>query len=565
MAGHQFALRRISTALILVGPVTTLIISPNSSLDPISVVKLVSISIFGFGIFSLVVLYLRQNLLELPRAILIGVITFLFALLSSFLFSGSPLNQQFWGSFGRSNGFLCYLALTFILVASALVGTVAFYHMLILALIGTSIPMTIYCLMQMIGRDPIGWSELDTFGTLGNINFLSAFFGMTTVALLAQMLRDDLHLVKRTVMGLFILLKLYIVYSTGSIQGLMMFLGALSILGIIVLRYRGVGRLAQNFYFGSLTTFAIFTLFGLADKGPLSRFLYQPSVTFRGDYMHAGIEMTLRKPFLGVGLDSYGDYYREVRGYISTTRTGPDRVANTAHNLFLDLSASGGFPLLAGYALLFFYVGKKSFLILRDSKHLDVTFMTLFVVWVAYHIQALVSINQIGVGIWGWLFTGALIGYPRMQSKDISAPKKSISPPTVKQKSQKSKTALPIKVSLVWWIGAAIGLLISYPPFQADANYKKASMSRNLDAMFQASSSFAASAWHMNLTLDAALKSNAAPQAKLIAVQLVDSYPRDFFGWRILSALISSSVDERTRAYSVARSLDPFNVELQKP
>ena len=90
-------------------------------------------------------------------------------------------------------------------------------------------------------------------------------------------------------------------------------------------------------------------------------------------------------------------------------------------------------------------------------------------------------------------------------------------------------------------------------------------MSRNLDAMFQASSSFAASAWHMNLTLDAALKSNAAPQAKLIAAQLVDSYPRDFFGWRILSALIASSVDERTRAYSVARSLDPFNVELQKP
>lgn len=76
MVGNQFALRRLSTALILVGPVTTLIISPNSSLDPISVVKLVSISIFGFGIFSLVVLYLRQNLLELPRAVLIGVITF---------------------------------------------------------------------------------------------------------------------------------------------------------------------------------------------------------------------------------------------------------------------------------------------------------------------------------------------------------------------------------------------------------------------------------------------------------------------------------------------------------
>jgi hypothetical protein len=44
----------------------------------------------------------------------------------------------------------------------------------------------------------------------------------------------------------------------------------------------------------------------------------------------------------GVGLDSYGDFYRPFRSLEAVTRTGPQRVTNTAHNIFLDVTTGAG-------------------------------------------------------------------------------------------------------------------------------------------------------------------------------------------------------------------------------
>ena len=62
--------------------------------------------------------------------------------------------------------------------------------------------------------------------------------------------------------------------------------------------------------------------------------------------------MTIDHPFTGVGLDSYGDWYRVSRTLAATLRRGPDITSNAAHNVFLDFSSNGGFPLLIAYLLI---------------------------------------------------------------------------------------------------------------------------------------------------------------------------------------------------------------------
>lgn len=566
MSLSYFAQRRISMALLLVGPVTTLAISPSTSLDPISLIKLISIGAFGFGVCALTLIFNIEKVRLLSSLFRYGILIFVLSLFSTFLFSGSPLNQQFWGVFGRNNGMLCYLSLIFILASTAIIEDRNFYKKLINALILTSIPMTIYCLMQMNNLDPIKWSEFDTFGTLGNINFLSAFFGLTTVALVSELSKKrKLQPWVRLSFLAFAMLKLYIIYTTGSIQGLMMFFAGTCVLGMLFLRSRAVSKRFEYLYF-FLVIFAVaISILGLSNRGPLARFLFQPSVIFRADYMHAGIEMTLRNPIFGVGLDSYGDYYREYRGYISTVRTGPDRVANTAHNIFLDISSNGGLPLLIGYLMIIAFVVMKSFRIFRDRSKFESSYTTIFVVWVAYQIQALISINQIGVGVWGWLLTGALAGFPLKEDKTNLNEQDLIKSKKISKTSTHKSVPLPIRVSLVWWLGLGMGALIAFIPFQADANFKKASNSRILENMFASATKLGASGWHLNLTLDAALKSNAGPEAKTIATELVRRYPRDFFGWRVLSALVASPAQERRTAFEVARKLDPFNIEIQTP
>ena len=105
----------------------------------------------------------------------------------------------------------------------------------------------------------------------------------------------------------------------------------------------------RTLYFMSGGVLFLLTSFALFNKGPLAPLIYQISIQLRGDYMHAGWEMTTLNPFFGVGMDSYGDWYRQARGEITTLRGSAERISNSAHNIFLDISSNGGFPLLISY------------------------------------------------------------------------------------------------------------------------------------------------------------------------------------------------------------------------
>ena len=120
--------------------------------------------------------------------------------------------------------------------------------------------------------------------------------------------------------------------------------------------------------------------------------------------------MTLDHPFFGVGLDSYGDWYRSSRGLISTLRSGPERTANTAHNIFLDISSNGGLPLAISYFAIIIYAFLSGIRVLRQNSNFNPVFVSIFSSWFGYLIFSAISINQIGVGIWGWILTGCVIG-----------------------------------------------------------------------------------------------------------------------------------------------------------
>jgi len=124
--------------------------------------------------------------------------------------------------------------------------------------------------------------------------------------------------------------------------------------------------------------------------------------------MHAGWQMTLDHPLFGVGLDSYGDWYRQARGEITTLRGSADRNSNAAHSVFLDISSNGGVPLLIAYLFILGVIAVSAFRAWKKlGKNYDVVFTCLTSTWAAFHFQALISINQIGVAVWGWTIGGA--------------------------------------------------------------------------------------------------------------------------------------------------------------
>jgi O-antigen ligase len=557
----QILLRlRIFQTIIILAPVTTLAISPWKNLDPISLIKVAVVSTGAFLIIGVSLPFREHVIPKLDSWIKILSLLFVASLTTSLLFSGAPIQQQFWGMFGRNTGFLTYFTLLILLISTSLLQARYFYRRIVYSLILTSLPMDLYCIVQIAGRDPIKWSEFQTFGTLGNINFLSAFLGMAAVAALSSVFDNENSKSKKFFGAVICLSNILIVSTTDSIQGILIFLVGLSTLVAIWIFTSPYPR-ALFWLFLSLNAGAFyFVLIGLQNKGPLRSFLFQPSVIFRGDYWHAGIEMTLQKPLFGVGLDSYGDWYRQVRGEISTLRTGPDRTSNTAHNIFLDISSNGGFPLLVAYFGMMTLILLRTLRTLKTLKRPDFVLSTTFAVWLAYQVQALVSINQVGVGIWGWIFSGALLGITRPENFESTDVSQVLNGKTLRQLKGKPLPAMSVVLGA---IGLLVGFSLSFIPLKADADFRSASISGNSQQSVSILESPGITAYHYGSVIQSLVKAGSLPEAKSLCAATHEKFPKDYYAVRICYLLNEDNAIERQRWLEVLRLMDPFNPEYQ--
>lgn len=554
--------RRIGHLILILGPITTLLISPFSSYDPINLIKLLAVVSISFGIMGLIFSQGLRAINLIAPSLLWTSVSFIAWLFVVFFTSGAPLNQQFWGAFGRGTGLLTYLSLIFVLIGSSLISNVNVYQKIVFSIVWTSIPVTIYALIQSFGKDPIQWSVMQPFATLGNINFSSAFFGLASICSTAIILSKGLNTFVRIGLAALIVTDLVIVYQTGSIQGIMIYFAGLGV--IIYFLLRGSSRLSSLQYpylILGLVVFALTSL-GLKNIGPMSRFVFGDTVLYRFDYWFAGWAMTLRSPIIGLGMDSYGDWYRETRGEIATLRTIPDRITNTAHNIYLDISSSGGFPLLILYLFILFIAGRAAIRLLRSDRSFDPVFVALFAAWIAYLIQAAISINQIGVGIWGWIFTGAIIGYERAKSASTIIKKEAQSKGSTSKSKQANNSGprqLPAKTALTGLATFAVGFSLAFLPFNADREFRRVIASGSAEATLQSARQLGATASHYERALDLAMTSGDSQIARVIADEILEKYPRNFMAWRVKQVLVDSSLAERIAATEKLKELDPYN------
>ena len=554
---------RLKRPLIICGPLTSLAISPTMNFDPINLVKTLVYVTIAFYCMGILLGNPKKNFNNLNRNFRFSIIGFIVFLTLPLFLTSAPIEQQFWGNFGRNTGYLAYLSLLFLTISCSAIKEIQFYRNLLLALILTTIPMSLYCLIQIAKLDPFNWSTFDIFGTLGNANFLSAFLGMGTIGSVVLSFSNAISIRSRIGLALLALLAFAITVRTNSIQGPLIAVAGVGIAGFFIIRSNKVLKKFRYIYLlGGISGFGL-ALAALFNMGPLARIIFQPSVLYRADYMHAGWAMTIAHPFTGVGLDSYGDWYRQLRGLISATRTGPERTSNTAHNIFLDISSGGGFPLLLSYLILLFVAFFAAIKHFRKSTKFDPVFVSIFSIWCAYQIQSAISINQVGVGVWGWLFTGALLGYPFTDEQSIV--KSAVSSKLQRSKKTKSrKVTLDASSGVTSLVMLIVGFGLAFVPWNADHRYYSAFVSRDLNAMMASVQVTGSTSWHISQVIEAAMKNNFTAQAKSMDDFLLKRNPRDFFGWRVRYFLTTSTPEEKTEALNRMRVLDPYNPEIPK-
>jgi len=400
-------------SLCLVGLFFATIYFNVEHLDPFNTSKSVIVFVTSGWLFGYLVDSYRKEkiLLKSYESIVVLIVVFLiFGLTISFVYSDVRIVSLI-GETQRRNGLLSYLALVIIFLFTTRYINYLQAHKILKCLITLGALLTIYGVAQINGRDFVSWNNPynSMIATLGNPNFASSFLALTFLVSTFSLFVKGLPKIFKVCSAASLPFALYAIIQSQSRQGLVVIgVGLLIYLNTLALSLKSRYRLYLLFV--SLTVFGI-SLLGMLQKGPLSPILYKDSVSVRGFYWRAGINMFQEFPLTGVGLDRYGSYFKQVRDVEYPLRYGFDLTSSNAHNTFIQHFATGGMFVGLSYLTLIIMVLVLGIKLIRlSSKDENRVNLALISTWVAFQAQSLISIDNIGIAIWGWLLSGSIVG-----------------------------------------------------------------------------------------------------------------------------------------------------------
>ena len=551
----------LGTLIALGCAFVTIFVRLSAGTDPVNVTKLFALGGVAFAVFFAAIRSASKDMWRESLALLLIAAAFLLFGLSCVLQSEAPINQVFYGANGRNTGFLTYALLALIMISTALLRTSDSYAKLVFGLFAAGIINAVYCLWVLVFGDFLPWNNQygKILGLFGNPDFISAFLGIFTVAIVAYSLHRGRSAIFRIATVLISCVTVYEIIKSHAIQGLVILFGGFLVIGFFLVRSKWKSTLPSWAYSVCVIALGVMATLGTLQKGPFS-FVYKRSVSLRGSYWHAGIEMGVNNPFFGVGFDTYGDWYRKFRPPVALIDTPPvNVVSNVAHNVVIDMFASGGFPLLISYLGILFLGAKAIIKIASERKDYDGIFVSLAVIWIGYQTQSIISINQIGLAIWGWVATGALIGYEKATKvSTVSAQTKS----EYKTSKKGSVNQSVFSPQLLSGIGLALGLLLAFPPINSDVRWRHALDSRNLQTIEAALSpsylnpvDTSRYMQGVQLMTDSKLPNEAF---KYILIGLEDN-PNATILWKFLYYSPNATDIQRSEALQNLRRLDPLN------
>jgi len=554
----------LSSVLAIGSFVVTVFVLNGTNSDPVNVTKLLALGGVAFSAITVAISFRFHELKERNRSIIIAVVAFLIAMLSSMFFSKAPFNQNYFGSFGRNSGFLTYLLLVLILIAATTLREIKSQEKILKGLFAAGFLNIIYCGWVLLFGDFLAWNNPSNylFGFFGNQDFLSAFLGMYISAAVAYGFDKKLPARLKIFFALTTPLALIEIVASKAIQGLVVTVGGLIIVLFFYIWTKFQKPILTAAYSLTVSAFGILAIFGALQKGPFG-FIYKRSVSLRGSYWRAGINMGNSHPFSGVGLDTYGDWYRSARPPVALIDTpGVSVLSNASHNVVIDFYASGGFPLLLSY-LSILVIGAISIIrVIKRTKVYEKNYVALVAVWLCYQTQSIISINQIGIAIWGWLLTGLLLSY---QNSLNLHDEKSITGSLKKTKSKSNSNTKVISPTLLAGMGCVIGLIVACPPLNADAKWFAATKSRNLakvEAALVPNLTNPADSYKYSQAVNIFQSSNLPELARKYVLISLKFNPNFFDAWKQLYLMPTSTQAEKNVAIANMRRLYPKNPDV---
>lgn len=375
-------------------------------LDPFNIPKFCLLLLLGITSIRIIILKFRK-----PRRWDLVIVAFVILILGIFVVNLlKDVNR--WsaliGVYGRNTGVLTYLSTLAIFFGTSLI-RVSDYRMILLYLSPPALVMALYGLIQYSGSDPFKWNNSSSpiIGTFGNPNFMSAYLGWAIVLLSAIMWLGRITLGWKLTFLASIAVSFYLIIKSNSIQGI--FVASIGI-GILTIVGSWHFRLTRYVFLPLYIICMVLGALATLNKGPLTQFIYQTSISARGDYFRAAVRMASDNPIFGVGIDKFGIYFPIYRDIQQIQGRNWATYTDNAHNLILHLAATSGWLVAVCWLGIHFSVWIKAILCLvkEQKEYSRKITLSLLILSISAFAPSIISVDHITSAVLNWFLLGLL-------------------------------------------------------------------------------------------------------------------------------------------------------------
>ena len=418
---------KINERVPLYTVVATCLTVSTAFIDPINLPKLM-VLVLGTSVIVFSWFFEKSfpSRFENKLPILI-IVLFISGLTLAALASNQNVMRTLLGTNGRNNGFISYLCLAIILFEGINFGKRGQSDRVIRMFALVGLLLGLYGFMQMNRADffHFVYGGNPIILTLGNEDFSSLILTLTVLASIYAMLETNKDLWK-IAYGISAIFQIWIIININTAQSKLALTSGLLIFTIIfnLLKKRIDTKTKLLISFPVLLV--IFSVvIGFFGRGPLST-INSNLRNFRSRVYHwqEAWYMFKARPITGIGLDSYGQYQPYYK--VMTAEGTPDTYSDNAHNVFMQLLATGGLVLILTFLLLVFFIFYRHIISLksRNLPRVLVAFESSFLIIFLAHL--IVGIDNLGLAVCFWFFSGLIIGgsYIKEPLKNINSQNK---------------------------------------------------------------------------------------------------------------------------------------------
>jgi hypothetical protein len=203
-------------------------------------------------------------------------------------------------------------------------------------------------------------------------------------------------------------------------------------------------------------------------------------------------------------------------------------------------------------------VAVSAYKVIKRGNAYNPAFAGIVAGWIGFQAQSLVSINQIGLAIWGWIFSGLIIGY------EINTRAPSISL-VEKKKGKIAQNGLHVSPAtiLATFIGVLLGALIAMPPYLASSKYKGALESGNPTSVREAAYIWPLESSRMIQVARTLNDNKFEKEGYEVALDAVEEFPNDYNAWEALLSMKKVTDAQKVEIMIELKRLDPHNPDLK--